>query len=63
VLYTPVVQPENPEAPIEITPRNMVPAVPHVFRVGKDMCISPVGHGGTPRFRWVRSGLLILRRA
>jgi hypothetical protein len=39
VLYTPVVQPENPEAPIEITPRNMVPAVPHVFRVWQDMRI------------------------
>jgi hypothetical protein len=63
VLCRPVVQPENPEAPIEITPRNMVPGVPHVFRVWQDIRICAVGYGGTPRFRRVRSGLLILRRA
>ena len=63
VLCTPVVQPENPEASIEIAPRKTVPGAPHIFRVGKDMCIFPVGHGGTPRFRWARSGLLIPRRA
>jgi hypothetical protein len=41
VLCTPVVQPENPEASIEIAPRKTVPGAPHIFRVDKDMSYIP----------------------